>query len=588
MARPTLRRADAAEESGVHSRGSGDAGAGYWREHHYVHILQPLSLRPLPIEEPESIVNLSGVDRNGAGHNLFSYQDYLDYRDRNSVFSDLVGWNQIALTVGEAPPGAASSDGSGLAAGYQYGFGSIVTGNYFSVLGGRAAVGRTFLPEDDTPGANAVIVLSQGFWERRFAADKNLVGRTIKLHGHQFTVVGIAERGFIGTQPRVPDFWIPLTAREMVGGYEGWFNDRRVNSISLMGRLKSGTSLEQAQAEMTVIAQSLAESYPGKDRKNRIIAKPGSTFINLDEEFAPVVLPVLMAVGLVLLIACANVANLLLARSASRQREVGIRLALGASRARLIRQLLTESLLISVLGGAAGLLLTTWSLSALYPIVISSLPLPEGYADSFALDLDPDYRVFGFTLAISLIAGIVSGLAPALQSSRTALTASLKDEGSALGRSVSQSRLRNALVVAQIAVSLTLLIAAGLLVRSLRKLESIDTGLETKNVFSVAVGLHGRAINPRKEAELREQLAERLQALPGVASVGQVYRQPLTGMPPTIPVRIPGREAPDDRPLRANYNVVSPNYFETLGIALLQGRSFTLWRSSNGCASRCH
>ncbi|MBA3440891.1 MAG: ABC transporter permease [Pyrinomonadaceae bacterium] len=540
-------------------------------------------LRPLPIKDPERIVNLSGVDQNGERHNLFSYLDYLDYRDRNSSFSDLVAWNQTALAIGDAPPGAASGDEASLAAGYQYAFGAIVSGNYFSVLGGQAALGRTFLPEEDlTPGSHPVVVLSYGFWQRKFAADPNLVGQTIKLHGHPFTVVGIAATEFIGTQPRVPDFWVPLMMRDQVGGYKGWLSDRNVNSVSLIGRLRPGISLEQAQAEMTVIAQQLAQAHPGKNRKNRVTAKPGATFINLDEEFLPVVLPVLTAVGLVLLIACANVANLLLARAASRHKEIAVRLALGASRGRLIRQLLTESVLISVLGGAVGLLLAVWTISLLYPIVLSSMFLPVGYADSFRLDLDPDYRVFGFTLLVSLVAGIASGLAPALQSSRTDLTAALKDEGSTLGQRVSQSKLRSALVVAQIAVCLTLLISAGLLVRSLRKLETIDTGLETKNVFTVAVGLPAQAKNGRREAEFRRQLAERLQASPGVKSVSQVHKQPLTGMPPTTPVMIPGRETPNNRPLRANYNIVSPSYFETLGISLSRGRVFTEEESQTG------
>lgn len=541
-----------------------------------------LVLRPLPIKDPESIVNLSGVDQNGERQNLFSYLDYLDYRDRNSGFSELIAWNQAALVIGDAPPGAASGDGSSLATGYQYAFGAIVSGNYFSVLGGQAALGRTFVPEEDlTPGSHPVVVLSHGFWQRRFAADPKLVGKTIKLHGHPFTVVGIAAPEFI-TQPTVPDFWVPLMMRDQVGGYKGWLSNRNVNSISLMGRLKPGISLQQAQAEMTLIAQHLAQAYPDKNRKTRVIAKPGGTFINLDEEFLPVVLPVLTAVGLVLLIACANVANLLLARAASRHKEIAIRLALGAGPGRLIRQLLTESVLISVLGGAAGLLLAVWTISLLYPIVLSSMSLPAGYADSLALDLSPDHRVFGFTLLVSFVAGIASGLAPALQSSRTDLTASLKDEGSALGQRLSQSKLRNALVVAQIAVCLTLLISAGLLIRSLRKLETIHTGLQTKSVFTVAVGLRSQTKDQRKEAELRRQLAERLQALPSVKSVSQVYKQPLTGRPPTTPVMIPGRETPSGRPLRANYNIVSPSYFETLGISLSRGRVFTEEESQTG------
>jgi putative ABC transport system permease protein len=251
-----------------------------------------------------------------------------------------------------------------------------------------------------------------------------------------------------------------------------------------------------------------------------------------------------------------------------------VRLAWGATRWRVIRQSLTESVLLSALGGAAGLLMTVWTVDALYPLVLARLPVPRAVIESFALNLDPDYRVFGFALLASLIAGVAAGLAPALQASRPNLTSALKDGGSTFGGHLSQSRLRNALVVIQIAVGLTLLIAAGLLVRNLQKVRTIDTGLETAGVFTVSAGLQTPQKNAVREAELRRQLAARLRSLPGVKAVSLATRQPLAGRPNRTRITLPGRPGQDDQPLRANYNLVSPEYFDTLGVRLTRGRFF--------------
>ena len=385
----------------------------------------------------------------------------------------------------------------------------------------------------------------------------------------------------------MPAGWVPLMMRDQVipsgwWNYKRWLTDRNANSFVMVGRLKPGVTREQAQAEMQVIAQQLARDNPSQDRKTSVVLRSGMAFINLAVEDLPFIAPLLVAVGLVLLIACANVANLLLARAATRQQEIGVRLALGATRLRLVRQLLTESALISVLGGVAGLLLTVWALRALYPIVLSAVPIPAGIKESFSLNLDPDYRVFGFTLLVALITGVAAGLAPAWQSSRPDLNSALKDEGSTFGQRLSQSKLRNALVITQIAVCLMLLIGAGLLIRNVRQARTVETGMETKNVFSAAVSLRVKEKDQRSEAEVRRQLADRLRALPGVKSVSQAYRQPLTGAPPTTPMTIPGREPPDGRPLRANYNFVSPGYFETLGIHLVRGRAFTEQEVNSG------
>ena len=364
--------------------------------------------------------------------------------------------------------------------------------------------------------------------------------------------------------------------------YRRWLTDRNADSFTLTGRLKPGVTHAQAQAEMSLLTQQLAQSYPGAGRKTAALLESGMTFVNITAEELPIIMPLLLAVGLVLLIACANVANLLLARAATRAKEIGIRLALGATRGRLIRQLLTESILISVLGGAAGLLLAVWTLNALYPLVLSSLPLPTALKESFTLNLEPDYRIFGFTLLASVGAGVAAGLAPAWQASQPDLTAALKDEGSTLSQHLSQSRLRNALVVTQVAVCLMLLVGAGLLVRNVRKVQTLDTGLETKNVFAVAASLRRTEQGQRDEREARRLLAEKLSALPGVQSVSQVYRQPLTGHPATTPVTLADHVAPNTRPLTVNYNFVSADYFATLGLATVRGRTFTRQETDAG------
>ena len=549
-------------------------------------VFDAFALRPLPLKNPESLVNVYGRDAEGRRLNLFSYQDYLDYRDRTNSFAGLAAMNKLAVPLGEAAP--SDSDEAVLARDAEYVPLQLVSGNYFDVLGAEMSQGRGFSPEEDrAPGTHPVIVISQHFWERHFNSDPQAVGRTVRLQGQTFTVVGVTQRGFVGTLPDAPAGWVPLMMRDQLiragaWNHKRWLTDRGADSFSIIGRLKPGVSTEQAEAEMEVVARQLAAAYPGEGSKAGVLVKSGMTFVNLDAELLPLVVPLLTAVGLVLLIACANVGNLLLVRAATRQKEIAVRLALGASRWRVLRQLLTESVLISALGGAAGLMLAVWTLSALYPVVMSSIPLPSGLKDSFAIDLNPDYRVFFFTVLASLFAGVVSGLAPALQTSKPDLTTALKNEGSAFGRHLSQSRLRNALVVAQITVCLTLLIGAGLLVRNLRRVSTLDTGLETKGVFAVSVSLGAGVPEGRGVVEVRRELAERLRALPGVKSVSQGYRQPLAGAPPTTAVTLAGRETPDGSSLTARYNFVSPEYFDTFGLRLVRGRAFTAAEADSG------
>ncbi len=542
-------------------------------------VFNAFVLRPLPLRDPGSLFSFEGVGPQGERQRLFSYLEYLDYRYQNSTFSDLVAWNKVRVTLGEAPPNQGDDE---FAEGYEYLFGQIVSGNYFTALGAEMSQGWAFqVTDDQRPGEQPVVVLSYGFWQRRFESNPSIVGKTINLQGQPFTVIGVTSREFVGTTPDVPSFWAPLMMRDQLiqaggWGHKTWFTDRNTEVFTILGRIKPEATLEQTEGELRLIAGRLGQSFPSESRKTSIRLERAGTFVTLDEDVVPLVIPLLIGFGLVLMIACANVANLLLARSAGRQREIAVRLALGAGRRRIVRQLVTESVLLALAGGAAGLLLAAWTLSALYPIVLSSVPLPEGLAAGFSLNLAPDWRVFGYTLLLAAIAGIGAGIAPALQASNPALTNALKGEGSTFGLHLSQSRLRSALVVAQIALCTSLLIGAGLLVRNLQQVRTIDTGMTTKNVFSVAVGLKASGTEKKgvsREKELRHQLAERLRATPGVVSVSEAHQQPLSGGMGNTAVTLAGQ--PSDRPFEARFNFVSAEYFDTLSIPVLRGRGFS-------------
>lgn len=545
-------------------------------------VFDAFVLKPLPLKDPDSLVNFNGSNSKGERYRLVSYLDYLDYQSQNNTLSDLVAWNKVRVTLGEAAPN--QDDSAAFAEGYEYLFGQIVSPNYFSALGAEMALGRGFQNGDDE---RPVVVLSHGCWQRRFNSDPALVGKTITLQGEPFTVVGVAAPEFVGTTPDVSAFWAPLTNRDLLireggWGYKVWRTDRQTNVFTLLGRLKPGISLKAAENDLRLIAGRLAQSYPAEERMTRVNLGSAATFVTLDEDVMPLVLPLLLGFGLVLIIACANVANLLLARSTGRHREIAVRIALGANRRQIIQQLITESVLLAVAGGALGLLLAVWTLSVLYPIVLSSIPLPEDLTAGFSINLTPDWRVFGFTLLVATLAGIGAGLAPALQASKPELAGALKSEGATFGRRLSESRLRSAFVVVQIALCMSMLVAAGLLVRNLQRVRTIDTGMTTKNVFAVAVGMSSAAAekpDAAREGELRRQLAERLQATPGVVAVSEASQQPLSGEMRNTAVVLPGQST--DFPLEARFNFVAPEYFEALSIGLLRGRNFTAAEASS-------
>jgi putative ABC transport system permease protein len=523
-------------------------------------VFNAVVLRPLPVNDPERLVKvyrnaLAESEREATGSvstmSLFSYPEYIGQRDNTQSFSGLTAYYiDTPLTLGGGDPEEIR--------------GELVAANYFSVLGAKMVLGRPFAPEEgQKPGASPVVVLSHRFWQRRFGSDPDLVGKTVTLNRQPFTVIGITAPDFNGVGLLAPDVWAPLTMQAQIAPGRDFLSNKNLSWLEVVGRLKPGVTPAQAQAEMTSVAGQLDLASPG--RKTRIILTRGSFLSDplLQNKMMGVVALLMTAVGLVLLIACANVANLSLARAATRQKEIAVRLALGAGRLRLVRQLLTESVLIALLGGAIGLLSAYWTVSLL-------LTVGEFERYPFTRYISPDIRIFSYTLLISVFAGLAFGLAPALQATKPGLTSALRDEAAVLGRRLSRSRLRNLLVVAQVTVCLALLITAGLLVRGLQRAQTLDPGFETQRTLAVSLNLREQGYDANQVAVFRRQLSERLESLPGVQSVSFTGSQPFLGHSNiwALPEGGAQRELVEK-------NAVSPKYFETLGIPLLYGRAFS-------------
>src|SRR5215213_1905747 len=515
-------------------------------------LLYSVAFRPLPVKNPDRVVNVYQIlegefSRQVQGHvALLSYPEYLNYRDRVSSLSGLAASADVKLYLG----GNNVERINGL----------MVTDNYFSLLGGGSTIGRTlFDKECQAPLQCPVAVLSHSFWQRRFGSDQSVIGTSLTLNRQRFTVVGVAARDFKGAEMTVPDVWIPVTMQPAVMPESKFLELENCSWLNVIGQLKDGASVPQVQAEMQLVAAQMDHNNPG--RKTTVNVMPGS-YLNSPEvrsEGTPVAILLMAAVGLVLLIACANVSNLMLARAAARRKEIAVRLALGASRWRLIRLLLTESLLLAVLGGVIGLLLAV----SLPPILFSGIP-------EVGLDIDfkPNATVFAYMFVISLITGVAFGLAPAIQSTNPNLTDALKSTRSR--PRLSRPHLRNLLVIGQVAVSLVLLIGAGLLVRGLQLAHSTDLGFDQKNLVVLSMDLTTQGYEEARAATFYAQLSERLKALPVIKSVSLVQVAPFSGVHETT-IDIEGGGSS----LSVAANMVSTEYFQTLGIPLRRGRQFT-------------
>ncbi len=512
-------------------------------------------LRPLPIEHPEQVVEVYGTFHNGADYTIQSYLNYKDYRDRNAVFSGLVAYRFVPVSLSHESHSERV-------------WGYLVSGNYFAVLGVKPILGRWFLPEEDqTPGSHPVVVLSFGCWQKRFAADQHVVGRSLTLNGRSYTVVGVASRGFYGTEiAYAPELFVPMMMAHEIEPGSGWLETRSSDNIFSLGRLKPGVSRAQAQSALESITLQLAQEYPGENEGRGVrLMTPGLFIPEIRDSVISFAAILMGVVGLVLLLACVNLANLLLARATERRKELAIRLAVGAGRGRIVRQLVTESVTLSLAGGLCGVLLAMWING-----LVSSIKLPTDIALVF--DLRIDWRVVVFAFAVSLATGVLFSLLPALQSSKPDLVPALKDDAAMAG--FRRSHLRNGLVVLQVVLSFVLLVCAGLVVRSLQVAQRTRPGFTTENAVALSfdVGLQG--YDEAKGRSFQRLVVERAQAVAGVRSVALTSTVPLTLDYSYTSIYVEGQSTTgvSNLPL-AVPNFISPNYFQTMEIPL-RGRDF--------------
>lgn len=521
-------------------------------------LVNAVLFRAMPgITQPDQLVAI-GRTENGDGFDSSSYPNYRDYRDRSLTFSGMVCYRSMPLSLSAAEFTERVQ-------------GTMASGDYFSVLGVEMSAGRALEPEDDnTPGAHPVAVISHGLWQSRFGSDPATVGKTIKLNAHQFTIVGVAAAGFKGTEiGAVVDVWVPLMMQpQMMPRPEDILSQRDASWLRIIGRLKPGATSTQSQQDLEMLASQLQQAYPAEHGKTQGIRVSSGIGLDPDDrEEAALFLGVVMLVaGLVLVIACANIASLLLVRVATRRKEIAIRLAMGATRGRIIRLFLAESMMLALAGTAAGWLVSLWTRDGFLSLFDQALS-PTG------LDLGPDLTVVGFTAGLSVVAGLLFGLPPALQASKPDLVPELKD-AAALGGS-RQARLQRGFLVAQIAVSTLLLISAGLLVRTLERVSAIDPGFEVKNLLAVSLDLKAHGYDEEKGRRFYQQLTERVAAMPGVTSASLAVMLPLGWGSFDRAVFIDGQPAQQSgRPLTVDNNIVTSGYLETMRIPLLAGRDF--------------
>ncbi|HET9401792.1 MAG TPA: ABC transporter permease [Candidatus Acidoferrales bacterium] len=530
-------------------------------------LFSAVALKPLAVPHPEELVSLSRTTPESPRYGNFSFADYLYYRDHNTLFAGLAAESPSGLRV-------SGLSGSGLGrSGSEPVTVLFVTANYFSTYGVHPILGREFRSEEDELAAGPYpVLLSENYWDRRFGRDPGVLGQVLALSGFRAMVIGVTPRNFMGTRPEVPDIWIILSAR---GDLRGRAVDRTRLCCALTGRLKPGAKLPQAQAELLALAESLRHEYQPAEREWNVHAAVAAPFGPNHDNILRIFVVLQIAMGLVLLIACTNVAGLLLGKSAARQREIAVRLSLGATRRRLVRQMLTEGVFIAVIAGFAALLCSWQALALVRRILFESL---AAQGNTLALDVTPDFRVFLYTLGISALGGISFALAPALQFSRPELVSALKEETAGFDAR-RKHRMHGVLVALQIAVCLALLIGAGLLTSSSTRLLSVDPGFETRTVLNITItGAQNLGYSTVRAHESQKQLEERLRALPGVVSLCVASRVPLGGNVTTTRVtpQVDGSSPSNGQQVHFPYSYVSSGYFQTLGIPLLRGRPFSV------------
>lgn len=520
-------------------------------------------MKPLPVPRPGELIRPMEVAEDRELNDEMSYPDFVDYRAQSSSF--------VGLAAEDMVPAAIDTENQNDVI-----WGQVVSANYFDVVQVNPILGRTFAPDEDkTTGGSPVLVLSHGLWQRRFGSDANIVGKKIRLNNRQYEVIGIAPEYFTGTKFALAmDFWTPISMAEELRRAPKLLEDRGSHWMNVIGRLKPGVSLDQASAELSGIANRINQAYPNNRASGTqaiVMTETDGRFEDMGRTFKSGAAIAMVIVGLILLIACANVANLMLARAAARRKEIGIRLALGASRTHLIRQLLTESMLLSILGGALGLLLAVWVtklMDGFVPVLEYTI-----IKDFFALDS----RALLFTLVVSLATGLIFGLAPALQSSNPAVVPVLKGlpEVSKRGR-MGRFTLRNGLVVAQVALSLMVLVCGGLFIKSFRKAQTMDPGFNNPNGLIVTLSPQLVGYDNEQTRNFYKQLVERARNLPGVEFAGMARLMPLGDSSNSNgPVLKEGETLPRGSSGRTIMtNVVGPGYFTTMQIPLVEGRDF--------------
>jgi putative ABC transport system permease protein len=515
-------------------------------------------LRPLSAERPEELLSPHwGRKSDAQVWDRFSYANYVDVREQNKSFTDLCAytWAAAGMSAGESH-NAVSGERAEVV------WGELVSGNYFDVMGVKPLLGRAFLPEEDrTPNTHPVVVLSHYSWQKRFNADPAIVGKSVYLNGTAFTVVGVMPESFLGSVFYFRQgYWVPLMMAQKFSRRAEWKTDRSYQTVNLYGRLKPGVTMQQAEADLNLVADNLAKLYPKENGDTKVQLK---TELDGRYEGATRVMRyggmlALFISSLVLLLACANVANLMLARAATRAREIGIRLAIGASRGRIVRQLLTESVLLALVGGLLG-----WAFAY----------LGAGWAQA---DLAPDGYVLKWMLAVSMLTGVMFGLAPALLASRTDLVNVIKGGVARPTHGRRRWNLRGALVVAQVTISLVVLICAGLFIRSLGKIRETNPGFQSDNLVTMMINLDLLAYDQPSTLRFFPELQRRVESLPGVRTAAFASEMPLMDSRQSRgPIVKEGEiDPPPNQGVISECSLVTPKYFDTLRMPLVRGRDF--------------
>ena len=525
-------------------------------------LINAFFLKTFSVERPAELVSFYTTDERNPGLLPTSHLNFLDYRDQSQVFAGLACYSFApANLLLNGEPSQVN--------------GEIVSGNFFDLLGVRATLGRTFLPEEyRTPGTHPVVVLGHSFWQTQLGGNRAIVGTTLSLNGTAFTVIGVAPADFKGLNTlNSPQFWVTTASYKQIlnGILLDFFEVRRALLFNLVGRLKPGVSASQAEAGLKPLSAELARLFPvdNAGRGVRLVSLAESGIDpNQRRNFVLAGVLLLSLAGVVLLIACANLANLLLARAMARQREIAVRLAIGADRVRLLRQFITESMLLALLGGLAGLVIARWTQDLLWSM------RPPFFPDDFAVALD--WRVLGFALGISLLTGLLFGLAPALSASKISITTVIKEEGGGSAQRTPLLSFRNFLVAAQIALAVVALAVAGLFIRSLRHAQQINPGWNPKQMALLTVNLAAQGYDENRSIEYCQRAVERAQSLPGVVSATVAANPLLTGGGPLRTVRPQGPDGKLAQQGRLmSYNHVLPGYFRMLGIPFAAGRDFT-------------